>query len=176
MKKIIILIVLILVVISTHSKPSQSSYFDIAEQRIEKYNPKRKDLVIIVDYRKNIFSERIFVLDMKKKEIILSENVSHAWNSGFLFPKSYSNTPGTYKSSKGTFITRGTRYGSYGYSMIIDGLDHGVNNNTKSRYILFHSNAKTKTKWSAGCFSTSEHINKKIIDLTKGGVLVCVID
>jgi hypothetical protein len=54
MKKIIILIVLILVVVSTHSKPSQSSYFDIAEQRIEKYNPKRKDLVIIVDYRKNI--------------------------------------------------------------------------------------------------------------------------
>jgi hypothetical protein len=60
--------------------------------------------------------------------------------------------------------------------MIIDGLDHGVNNNTKSRYILFHSTAKTKTIWSAGCFSTSEHINKKIIDLTKGGVLVCVID
>lgn len=176
MKKIIILVVLILVVISTHSKPSSSSYFDVAEQRIEKYNPKRKDLVIIVDYRKNILSERIFVLDMKKKEIILSENVSHAWNSGLLFPKLYSNTPGSYKSSKGTFITRGTRYGSYGYSMVIDGLDHGVNNNTKSRYILFHSNAKTKTKWSAGCFSTSEEVNKKIIDLTKGGVLVCVID
>jgi hypothetical protein len=33
-----------------------------------------------------------------------------------------------------------------------------------------------KTLWSNGCFATSEEINRKLIDLTKGGVLVCVID
>ena len=60
--------------------------------------------------------------------------------------------------------------------MIIDGLDKGVNNNAKSRAIIFHSDTKMKTKWSNGCFATPEDINEKIINLTKNGVLVCVID
>lgn len=57
-------------------------YFEIATSNINKYNPKRKDYVIIVDYRKNIMAERLFVLDMVKKEIGISCQVSHAWNSG----------------------------------------------------------------------------------------------
>jgi hypothetical protein len=60
--------------------------------------------------------------------------------------------------------------------MIIDGLDNGINNNARSRAVIFHSDRKMKTKWSNGCFATPEEINKKIIDLTKNGVLVCVIE
>ena len=60
--------------------------------------------------------------------------------------------------------------------MIIDGLDDGVNDNARSRAIIFHSDTKMKTKWSKGCFATPEKINKKIINLTKNGVLVCIID
>ena len=155
---------------------SQSEYYDIAKERIDEYNPKRKDYVIIVDYRKSIFSERLFVIDMKSGEVVISSTVSHAWNSGVLKPTDYSNISGSNKTSKGNYITRGTKYGAFGYSMIIDGLDNGVNNKAKSRYIIFHSDTKMKTKWSNGCFATPEETNKKIIDLTKNGVLVCVID
>lgn len=165
-----------LIVVSTVVALTDENYFDIAEFRMKKYNPKRKDYVVIIDYRKNLFSERLYILDMRIKKIILSTKVSHAWNSGVFYPNSYSNVSGTNKSSKGNFITRGTKFGSFGYSMIIDGLDKGINTNAKSRAIIFHPDTKMKTKWSNGCFATSESVNKKIIDLTKNGVLVCVID
>jgi len=155
---------------------AQNNYFFFAQEKISQYNIIKKDYVIVVDYTKNIFSKRLFVLDMKNKKVIISCRVSHAWNSGIFFPSSYSNLPGSNKTSKGNYITRGVKYGKFGYSMIIDGLDIGINNNAKDRSIIFHSETKMKTKWSNGCFATPEEENKKIIDLTKNGVLVCVIN
>lgn len=178
MKKIswLILIGVCISIFSFSSCFNESEYFDIANQRLEKYKPKNKNLVIIVDYRKNILSKRLYVLDMKNKKIILESRVSHAWNSGFLYVNDYSNLEGSNKSSRGNFITRGTKYGKYGYSMIIDGLDGKLNNKVKNRSVIFHSSNKMPTIWSLGCFATPEDTNKKIIDLTKNGVLVCVID
>lgn len=154
----------------------QTKYFDYAKDKIKKYNPKRKDYVIIVDYTKNIFSERLYVLDMNNNKVVLSCKVSHAWNSGVLYPNSYSNQNGSNKTSKGNYITKGTKYGRFGYSMVVEGLDNGINNNARERAIIFHPDTKMKTKWSNGCFATSESNNRKIIDMTKNGVLVCVID
>lgn len=151
-------------------------YFEIATSNINKYNPKRKDYVIIVDYRKNIMAERLFVLDMVKKEIAISCQVSHAWNSGFLRPTDFSNKPGSNKSSKGAFITEATKHGRFGYSMIINGLDSNINNNAKNRAVIFHSTKKMSNPWSNGCFATSDEFNNRIIDLTKNGCLVIVID
>ena len=56
-------------------------------------------------------------------------------------------------------------YGGFGYSMIIKGLDKGVNDNVESRKIIFHSTEKMSNPWSNGCFATPSDINKKIIDL-----------
>ena len=176
MRITISILLLIVGVFCISTLQSQGEYFKHAKKNIEKYNPKRTDLVIIVDYRKNMFSERLYILDMKNEKVILSCKVSHAWNSGFLYPNDFSNKPNTDKSSKGNYITRGTKYGKFGYSMIIDGLDNGINDNARRRAIIFHSDTKMKTKWSNGCFATSESNNKKIINLTKNGVLVCVID
>ena len=176
MKKGFFILITLLTGFFVYSAFSQSNYFDIAEQRVKKYNPKRKDLVIIIDYRKNILTKRLFILDMKERKIILSSTVSHAWDSGVMYPNEYSNRHGSNMTSKGNYITRGTKYGSFGYSMIIDGLDNGINNNARSRAVIFHSDRKMKTKWSKGCFATSEETNKKIINMTKNGVLVCVID
>ena len=176
MKKGFFISIMLLTGLFVYSSFTNSNYFDIAEQRIAKYNPKRKDIVIIVDYRKNILTKRLFVLDMKEKKVLISTTVSHAWNSGVMYPNKYSNRHGSNMTSNGNYITRGTRYGYFGYSMIIDGLDNGINNNARSRAVIFHPDTKMKTKWSNGCFATPEEINKKIIDLTKNGVLVCVIE
>jgi hypothetical protein len=155
---------------------SENYYFELARKNIEKYKPSNKNLFVVIDYRKNIFSERLYILDLNKNEIVFSCKVSHAWNSGFLRPTDYSNQHGTNKSSKGNFITKGTRYGYFGYSMIVKGLDRDINDNAQSRAIIFHSDKKMKTLWSKGCFTTSEEDNKKIIDMIKGGTLISVID
>jgi hypothetical protein len=176
MKKGFFISIMLLTGLFVYSSVTNSNYFDIAEQRITKYNPKRKDIVIIVDYSKNIFSKRLFVLDMKEKKVLISTIVSHAWKSGIMYPNKYSNRHGSNMTSNGNYITRGTKYGSFGYSMIIDGLDNGINNNARARAVIFHSDRKMTNKWSNGCFATPEETNKKIIDLTKNGVLVCVIE
>jgi len=154
----------------------QEEYFQYAKKQISKYNPPTKDLVIIIDYRKNILSNRLFVINLKTGKVVLESNVSHAWNSGILYATEYSNTPNSKKSSKGNYITLGTKYGKFGYSMNVRGLDYNLNNNAQSRSIIFHSSKKMKTIWSSGCFATPEDINKKLIDITKNGTLVCVID
>ena len=171
-----IFLFLTLVICSLNLLPQNNdSYFDIADKSIKKYNPSRKDYVIIIDYSESIFSERLFVLNMKTNKVVISSTVSHSFKSGMFYVNKYSNQKGSNMTCGGNFVTQGTKYGRFGYSMIIKGLDKGVNDNSKSRAIIFHSNKKMKTKWSNGCFATSENINKEIINLTKNGCLVCVI-
>lgn len=155
---------------------NEDAYFKVAEERIRKYKPHRKDLAIVVDYRKNIFRERLYMLDMRKREIILSSNVSHAGWSGLLWVWFYSNKVGSNRSSKGNFLTAEVYSGRYGRSMKIKGLDKGVNDNVCARAVVFHSDRKMPYLWSNGCFATPEDVNRRIIDRTQGGVLVCVID
>jgi hypothetical protein len=75
-------------------------------------------------------------------------------------------------SSYGAFITKNVKFGKYGYSMVVDGLEKNINDNCKKRAILFH---KTSVLWSKGCFATNQKLNHKIIDLTHDGCIVFVI-
>jgi hypothetical protein len=174
MRKIVIVLFLIFVIVLLFA--STKDYYSIAFEKQKQYNPNRKDYVVIIDYSKNILTNRLFVLDMKSKQMVLSTKVSHSFNSGFLTPSDYSNIIGSNKTSKGDYITIGTKYGKFGYSMLLKGLNSGINDNAQKRAIISHSNKKMKTLWSNGCFATSEKDNEKIINLIKNGCLVCVID
>ena len=156
-----------------HIHDDNNSYFKIAKSKLQQFNPKHKDYVVIIDYRKNIFSERLYLLDTKNEKIILNCRVSHAWASGFFYPKYTSNVSGSEKSSVGAFITKNSRPGQYGYSMVIKGVENGKNNNVEKRVIIFHP---TRNPWSKGCFATSKENNKVIIDHMKNGRLVYVIN
>ena len=174
MKKIIFLLLLTYLVFA-FLRGSGTDYYEIAKNKITDYQPPRKDYVIIVDYRKTILQDRLYVIDMKTGEKVIESKVSHAFYSGILSPIFYSNNNGTNMTSKGSFITKGEVYGQFGYSMVIEGKDIGINNNAKSRAIIFHSTKKMTYPWSKGCFATSEETNRKIINLTKNGCLVVVI-
>jgi hypothetical protein len=151
---------------------SNSEYFELANQKIQKYNPPRKDYVIIIDYRKNLLSNRMFVLDMKSNKVVVESRVTHALNSGKLYATDFSNTPNSKKSCVGALLTQNPRMGRYGYSMVVKGLDKGINDNIKKRVIIFHP---TRAPWSEGCFAASRKTIKKVIDLTHDGCLVYVI-
>lgn len=153
-----------------------TDYYNVARKNIIKYNPPRKDYVIIIDYTKSILDERLYVIEMKSRNVVIKSKVSHAFKSGILYARDFSNVRGTNKSSKGNFLTNDIIYSKFGKSMIIIGLDKGINNNVKDREIIFHSDKKMSTPWSLGCFATPEDINKQIIDLTHNGCLVSVIN
>lgn len=175
MKTLSILLVLGITSLFFYDQKNEE-YFNVSNDFIKKYDPPRKDYVIVVDYRKNILQERLYVINMRSKTVEISSRVSHAFNSGVLYPSDFSNVIGSNKSSKGCYITSGTKYGRFGFSMIIQGKDKGINNNAKKRHIIFHSNKLMKTMWSQGCFATPEDTNKEIINMTKNGCLVVVID
>lgn len=174
-KGFILILVLFFCTAAITSFTAKNKYFSLAEANLRKYNPARKDYVIVVDYTKNIFSTRLFVLDMKNSSIVIESTVAHAWNSGALYPSSLSNQLGSNKSSGGCYVTSGTKHGKFGYSMIIKGLDKGINDNAQARAVIFHSTEKMLTPWSNGCFATPEKINSQIINLTKNGCLVICI-
>ena len=138
-----------------------------------KYNSPNKKYVVIIDYSKSIDVERLYIVDMEKSEVVLKSKVSHAGRSGAIIPTDFSNELNTKKSSLGTYVTKETYYGGFGYSLRLSGLDN-TNSNAQKRAIIFHSNKRMKSKWSWGCFATDEITNRKIINMIKGGCLVYV--
>ena len=165
----IILIILFIIIL----QPTYPSY-DFTEKIQLIYNPPRKEYVILIDYSKPMTEDRLFVYDMKTKEMILKTTVSHAFNSGTKYATKFSNKIGSKKSSIGGFITLDSYYGKWGYSMKIKGVDGELNNNAEIRSIIFHSDVTNKTSYSEGCFETHTEINTKLINMVKGGCLIYV--
>ena len=170
---------------TSHKSDEDKTIVDLAKQKQVLYNTPNKHYVVIIDYTKSIDDVRLFLVDIERSTIMLRSTVSHARNSGLIFATNYSNERDTKKSSPGAYQTKGTYFGDYGYSMVLKGLE-SFNNNAEKRYIVFHStgfssdgkivdiNRIMHSKYSWGCFATSEDINKKIIDMVKNGSLVYV--
>jgi len=151
---------------------------DFARKKQIEYNPPSKKYVVIIDYTKPMLTDRLFLIDIESNKIILKSQVSHAIKTGNSYPNYFSNEIGSEKSCYGAFITAETYYGKYGYSLVVDGKDKGINDNARKRKIVFHSTKKmTNPNYplTYGCFATSDDINLKLINMIKGGSLVYVI-
>jgi hypothetical protein len=148
--------------------------YDFAKDLITKYDPPKKDYIVLIDYSKPIFQERLYVFDMKKQKIIITSYVSHAFNSGKIYATDFSNIINSKKTSIGAYITLNSYYGKWGYSMRLKGVDSCLNTKAEKRNIVFHPNVTDNINYSDGCFMTKNEINKKIIDLVKNGYLVYV--
>jgi hypothetical protein len=169
---------LFLFVITLFGAQPNQDFISLAKEKQNYYNPPNKKFVVIIDYTKPMLTDRLFLIDMDKKEIVIKTKVSHAINTGKEYPTQFSNDIGSEKSSYGGFITAETYFGKYGYSLVLDGKDGGINDNARKRRIVFHSTKKMsnpKYPLTYGCFATSEEVNGRLIDLIKNGCLVYVI-
>ena len=129
--------------------------------------------VIVVDFTRPLEQERLFVVDIKSHKIIKSARVCHGVGSGRVsIPQKFSNDEGSKMSCKGVMRTAETYYGAWGYSMKVDGLEHGINSNARARAIIFHNADHQSAFWSWGCFSMPGKDYKEVINLTKGGSLI----
>ena len=145
----------------------------ILEYNLNQKRIRNKRYLTIIDYRKNIFQTRLWVYDNQSRSVVLSTRVSHAFNSGLLYPTKFSNDNGSELSSLGVFIT-GESYekGNFGYSMRVDGITPSLNTNARVRAIVFHTDPGYR--FSKGCFMTSRDVNRRLIDLIKNKSLVCI--
>ena len=138
------------------NKAILSKYFDLEEKNFEKPQLQsfesafkgylklksegkiNKEILTIIDFTQSSTEKRMWVIDMKKNEIIFQTVVSHGRNSGKEFANDFSNTPETFKSSLGFYKTAETYMGANGLSLRLDGLETGINDNARSRAIVIH--------------------------------------
>jgi len=97
-----------------------------------------KNIITIIDFSKPSTRERLFVIDLENKKVLYKSLVAHGKNSGGNMANKFSNAPRSLKSSLGFFVTAETYSGKYGYSLKLDGLEPGINDNARKRGIVIH--------------------------------------
>ena len=148
----------------------------------------RRSILTIIDYELPSYQQRLWVIDMKVGRVLYQEWVAHGMGrprgSGGDMEEalSFSNERGTLKSCLGLFITAETYYGRHGYSLKLDGLEEGVNDNARERLIVLHSAHYVSEDRaddhligrSWGCPAVRPGIGKVLIDSIKDGSVLWI--
>lgn len=144
----------------------------------------------IIDFTKPSNVSRLFVLDVKKKEIALRSIVAHGLGSdpdSTTIPYRFSNRDGSHATSVGFYLT-GKTYFNYRPSdslgLCLFGLDSGFNDAAATREIVVHYGATerkgtvyvtdTGAGRSYGCPALPLSTNTRFIKLVEGGSAVFV--
>jgi hypothetical protein len=135
-------------------------------------------IISIVDFTKPSAEKRLFVIDLKTYKVLFNTYVAHGQGSGAEMATKFSNIPESFQSSLGFYKTSSTYIGKNGYSMKLEGLEYGINDNAYERAIVMHgapyvsedlarSQGHIGRSW--GCPAVSEKLNKPIIEKIKNG-------
>ncbi|MBN2167352.1 MAG: murein L,D-transpeptidase catalytic domain family protein [Marinilabiliaceae bacterium] len=139
---------------------------------------KNDSILTIVDFSKPSNTERFFVVDIKNNHVLLKSLVAHGRNSGDLYANSFSNIENSLKSSLGLFITDSPYYGKHGYSMLLNGVEKGINDNARTRAIVVHGADYVSDNYvknygrlgrSFGCPALPAEYAEKVINIIKNG-------
>lgn len=136
--------------------------------------------VVIVNLGLSAAKKRFWLVDLKTGKVV-GYHTSHGSGSdpnGDGIATSFSNVPGSKKSSLGAYETIGTYNGKHGRSLRLQGLD-STNNNAFSRAIVVHAAnyVSEKQNWagrSQGCPALDPLYAQAIIDKIKGGALLMI--
>lgn len=146
-------------------------YYKMQEEGIIK-----NEKLTIVDFSVSSAKERLWVIDMATNEIVLQSLVAHGKKTGEEFATKFSNRIDSHQSSLGFYITGETYNGNNGFSMRLDGLEKGINDNARTRAIVVHGadyasprliQSQGKIGRSYGCPAVPESVNAKLINLIK---------
>ncbi|HLS94438.1 MAG TPA: murein L,D-transpeptidase catalytic domain family protein [Sphingobacterium sp.] len=160
--------------------------FEAFEQALHGYHtlrPKKAGVLTVIDFTLPSTDKRMVVLDMEKEKVLFHTIVSHGRNSGEKYAKSFSNRHGSYQSSLGFFLTENTYQGGNGYSLVLDGLEKGINDQAKARAVVIHGadycsesviKATGRLGRSYGCPALPRALTKPIINTIKDGTLLYI--
>lgn len=159
-------------------KTAVKGYLNLQEQGALKNN----DLLSIVDFSQSSRKKRFYLIDMKNNKLLVNTFVAHGKNSGVDMANNFSNVIGSEKSSLGFYKTKGTYTGKNGFSLRMEGLDKGFNDNAEARAIVVHGadyvnagriNAAYMGR-SQGCPALPRTDYIKVIDLIKDGSVLFI--
>jgi hypothetical protein len=135
-------------------------------------------ILSIVDFSQPSTNKRLYVIDLENCVLLYNTLVAHGMKSGKEKAISFSNKPSSYKSSLGFYVTNSTYKGSNGYSLRLQGVEKGFNDNAAKRAIVIHGadyvnedyiNSQGYIGRSRGCPALPPELNKPLIDDIKEG-------
>lgn len=130
----------------------------------------------IIDFSLPSSQKRLWTIDPVSGEILHHTWVAHGRNSGGLMAEKFSNTNSSYMSSLGFYKTAETYIGKHGYSLRLDGIEKGLNDNARKRAIVIHGADYANPEFikrtgrlgrSLGCPALPMNEYKQIIDSIK---------
>lgn len=149
-------------------------YFNLKRQGLIR----REGIVTLIDFDRPSDRERLFIIDVDNARVLYSSLVAHGKNSGEVYATSFSNMPGSNKSSLGFYLTENTYIGKNGYSLVLKGLEEGLNDMAEARSIVIHGAEYVSRDYiqrngrlgrSEGCPAVSFEHCQDVIDLIKDG-------
>ena len=160
--------------------------FGAFEQALDGYAEihwKHREVLTLIDFTQPSTRERMYVIDMVRRKLLFATHVAHGRNSGADYATSFSNRSGSYQSSLGFYLTENTYSGKNGYSLVLEGLEPGINDNAKARAVVIHGAAyanpsviaaQGRLGRSLGCPALPEAVNRRIIDAIKDGSVLYI--
>lgn len=148
-------------------------------RRAEVNTPARR--LAIIDYSLPSTEQRLWVFDLKRRTLLFHEMVAHGRNSGENMASQFSNQNQSMATSLGLYRTKATYLGHNGYSLRMDGLEPGFNDNAFDRDIVIHGapyvsddfvRSNGRIGRSLGCPAVRPEIAHRLIDSMKDGQLL----
>jgi L,D-transpeptidase catalytic domain len=140
-------------------------------------------IISIIDFTQPSNKKRLYILDLKNYRVLFNTLVAHGKNSGREWASSFSNHPYSFKSSPGFYITGNTYQGNNGYSLKLEGVEKGINDNAYKRAIVIHGaeyvsesfvHAQGYIGRSEGCPAVPVQDNNRVIQLIQGGTCLFI--
>lgn len=155
-------------------KPSFES-FSLAYVWYENLSDKvqNKKYLTIVDFSKSREQKRLYVINLKNKEVEYNTKVWHWENSWEEYASGFSNTPWTHKSSLWFIITNSKYESNSKWTwewLRLYWLENWINDQTDERGIFMHSG---DIKWSEWCLTIPKRFRpREIMDKIKWKSLI----
>jgi hypothetical protein len=143
----------------------------------------KNNIIAIADFNQPSTNKRLYIIDLNNYELKFRTWVAHGKNSGKKMAERFSNTVSSNQSSPGFYITRSTYQGKHGYSLRLDGVEKGINDNAGRRAIVMHGadyvnpNIIPKLGYigrSQGCPAIPMELHKPVINQLKDGACLFI--
>jgi hypothetical protein len=143
----------------------------------------KSNVISIVDFSQSSRNKRLFILDLETEKVLMQTYVAHGQGSGGEYATAFSNKPNSHKSSLGFYVTKNTYLGQHGLSLVINGIEKGINDNAEARKIVIHGanyvgdrylQARPFIGRSHGCPAVASRLSKNIIETIKDGSVLFI--
>lgn len=143
----------------------------------------KDNIIAIADFQQPSTNKRLYIIDLDNYELKFRTWVAHGNKSGKIMAERFSNRVSSNQSSPGFYVTRNTYQGKHGYSLRLEGVEQGINDNASRRAIVMHGadyvnpNIIPKLGYigrSQGCPAIPMNLHRPVIDQLKDGACLFI--